>query len=166
MPGGTVDARQTERLLHHKYKWVSCYSTSPTPPTEHVPQPHLIVCELISCGPGSGWDLYCTIGSSGKMGFRMLGALSQTLMANHCPNFHYSSHKYNCHVNNNVNWTSAIDNWRRLVLAADTDHDPRALPIPTPPSASSPFSILSNPPYLTRIGCIRTSSLVKKGYPA
>ena len=52
------------------------------------------------------------------------------------------------------------------MLTADTGHDPRALPIPTPPSASSHFSILSNPPYLTRIGCIRTSSLVKKQYPA
>ena len=63
---------------------------------------------------------------------------------------------YNCHVNNNVNRTSAIDNWRRLMLTTDTGHDPGTLPIPTPPSASSPFSLLSNPPYLTRIGCIRT----------
>ena len=65
-----------------------------------------------------------------------------------------------------MNRTSAIDNWRRLMLTTDTGHDPGTLPIPTPPFASSPFSILSNPPYLTRIGCIRTSSLVKKGYPA
>ena len=72
-------------------------------------------------------------------------------------------------VKNNVNRTSAIDNWRRLMLTTDTGHDPGTLPIPTPPSASSPFSLLSNPPYLTRIGCIRTLSqtwdLSKKSTP-